>query len=242
METADGEERRFWGWPGCRNLAYAYLVLGPLLMAWFVFIFAGANYLTGLHHFRLPLYFAWELQIPFVPAMAVVYNSLHLAYSIAPFVLRTRPEMNAMALTWVLITAVAGVFFLVLPFEAGYTAPSDGQLGPWRAAYQWADGANLRFNMFPSLHVAWFLVCVDVYGRKATRLGKTLLWLWGAAMMLSTLLAHFHHVADVVGGLLLAIWGSRVLYPWLLDRFQRSGSFVTRQPPPGGSPGDELQR
>jgi membrane-associated phospholipid phosphatase len=221
MQHADCERPKFWGWPGGSNLIYAYGVLGPLLMGWFVLVFAGANYVTGLHDFRTPLYFTRELSIPLVPAMAVVYNTLHLGYSMAPFVLRTRPEMNALAVTWVLMTAVAGVAFLLLPFESGFPAPQDPQLGVWRAAYRWADGANLTFNMFPSLHVAWLLACVDVYSRKAPLPGKALLWLWGAAMMLSTLLTHFHHVADVVCGFLLAMWGSRVLYPRLLSRFQR---------------------
>jgi membrane-associated phospholipid phosphatase len=81
--------------------------------------------------------------------------------------------------------------------------------------------------MFPSLHVAWSLACFDVYGRKATRTGEILLCLWGAAMMLSTLLTHFHHVADVVGGFLLALCGSRIVYPRLLKRFQSAAAHIT---------------
>src|SRR5688572_7532483 len=120
MRTTDHGRSGFWGWPGGKNLAYAYLVLGPLLMGWFVFVFVGADFLTRLHHFRIPLYLAWELDIPLVPAMVLVYNTLHVAYSIAPFILRTRPEMNAMAMAWVLITGVGGLVFVVLPFEVGY--------------------------------------------------------------------------------------------------------------------------
>ena len=90
----DLERRSFWGWPGGSNLAYAYVVLGPPVFAWFVLVYAGCDHLTGLHDYRVPLHFAFELAIPFVPAMVLLYNSLHLAYSITPFILRTRPEMN----------------------------------------------------------------------------------------------------------------------------------------------------
>ncbi len=211
----------FWGWPGGKNLAYAYLVLGPVLLAWFVFVFAGADYLVGQHSFRVPLYFQWELTIPLVPAMVLVYNSLHVAYSIAPFILRTRPEMNALALVWILITGLGGIVFLIVPFQVGYETPADEALGPWRTLYHLADNANLTYNAFPSLHVAWFIVCMDVYSGKATHVGKLLLRLWGVAMMLSTVFTHFHHVADVAGGFVLALFGSRVSYPWLLHRFQR---------------------
>jgi membrane-associated phospholipid phosphatase len=224
MGASDLVPRGFWGWPGGKNLAYAYLVLGPLLLGWFVFVYAGADYLTGLHSYRMPLYFEWELAIPFVPATVLVYNSLHLAYSIAPFVLRTRPEMNALAMVLVIITGLGGLVFLVMPFEAGYPPPSEDALGPWRTLYQFADDANLTFNECPSLHVAWSLACVDVYAGKAGPLGKSLLWLWGVALMVSTLLLHQHHVADVTGGFLLAMLGSRVLYPRLYGWLRRGAA------------------
>jgi membrane-associated phospholipid phosphatase len=215
MESTNPDDRRLFGWPGARNLAYAYLVLGPLLLAWFVFVYAGCDYLTRLHSYRLPLYWNWELSIPFVPATVVVYNSLHLAYSIAPFILRTRPEMNAMTLAWVLVTGLAAIFFLAVPFEVGYTEQPDGALGRWRGLYQFANDANLTFNSLPSLHVTWSILCMDVYAKKARRLGKLLFAIWGVAMMLSTLLTHFHHLSDVAAGFLLATFGSRILYPWL---------------------------
>ena len=215
MRMPHSDRERFWGWPGVTNLAYACFVLGPVLMGCFVFVYAGADYLTGLHPYRVPLFFGWELAIPFVPASIVFYNSLHLAYSIAPFILRTRKEMNAMALTWISITLVGGIGFLALPFEPGYSPMTEDVLGPWRGMYHFADDANLTFNCFPSLHVAWSIACLDVYSRKAGRLGKLCLAAWGGAIMLSTLLTHFHHVVDVVGGFLLALFGSRLLYPWL---------------------------
>jgi membrane-associated phospholipid phosphatase len=217
----DRDHRGFWGWPGGKNLAYAYLVLGPLLFLFFVVVFVGADYLTGLHDCRVPLYFSFELAIPLVPAMVLLYNSLHLAYSVTPFILRTRPELNAMALVWVLITLVAGLLFLVLPFEVGYPVPADAELGPWRAMYRLADEANLRYNCCPSLHVAWAVVGVDVFAGHAGRPGKLLLWLWGVGMMLSTVLLHFHHLVDVAAGFVLAMIGSRILYPRFLKRFQQ---------------------
>jgi hypothetical protein len=87
--NADG---KFWGWPGGKNLVYAYFVVGIPSFAWFAFVYAGADYLTGLHQYRVPLYHSAELSIPLIPAMTVFYNSLHLIYAVAPFILRARPE------------------------------------------------------------------------------------------------------------------------------------------------------
>ena len=81
--------------------------------------------------------------------------------------------------------------------------------------YEIADEANLRYNCFPSLHVAGGVACLDVYTGKARLVGKLLLWLWAAGLTLSTLLLHQHHLIDAGGGLLLAWLGSRVLYPRL---------------------------
>jgi membrane-associated phospholipid phosphatase len=211
----DDEPERLFAWPGALNLAYGYLVLGPPTAFWFVFVYAGCDYLTGLHDYRVPLYFDFELAIPFVPATVLFYHSLHVAYSLAPFVLRTRGEMNAMALIWFLITLAAGVVFLVVPFEPGFAPPTEDELGPWRALYQLADDANLRYNSCPSLHVAWGIACIDVYATKAGRMGAMLLWLWGIGMVASTVLLHQHHLADVAGGLLLAFVGTRLIYPRL---------------------------
>ncbi len=218
MESAT---RPFWGWPGLGNIAYAYGVLGPPLTLWFVLVYGGADYLTGLHSYRVRLHLDVELGMPFLPAMVVFYNSMHLAYLIAPFILRTRPEMHAMAVTWVAITLVAGCIFLVLPAEDAYPTPPDSALGPWRAMFRLADQANLRFNSFPSMHVAWGLVCVEVYARNTRRTGQWLLWAWGLGMVLSTLLLHQHHLADAAGGAALACWGSRWMYPRCLQYFRR---------------------
>jgi membrane-associated phospholipid phosphatase len=215
------ERDTFWGWPGRANLVHAYVVLGVPVCLWFALVYGGCDYLTGLHDYRVPLYFAFELSIPFVPATVLFYHSLHLAYSITPFVLCTRAELNAIALVLVLIILAAAPLFLILPFDVGYAEPTASELGPWRMLYELADEANLRYNSFPSLHVGWSILCLDVFAGKAGRFGKVLLWLWGAGLMASTVLLHQHHLVDVAGGFALALIGSRILYPRLLDRFQQ---------------------
>ena len=68
---------QLFGWPGWMNLAYGFSMRRPLLSAWFVVIYAGADYLTGLRRFRLPLLFAFERGTVFVLAMVVSYNTLY---------------------------------------------------------------------------------------------------------------------------------------------------------------------
>ena len=218
----EARTRSLFGWPGAQRLGYAYGVLGPPLMFWFVLVYGGADWLTGMHDFRIRLHMSFELGIPFVPSMILFYNSMHVAYAIAPFILRSRTEMHAMALTWVVITLVAGVVFLLLPSEDAFPTPTDAALGIWRGMFRLADHANLRFNSCPSMHVAWGIACVDAYARYANRFETLLLRLWGGGIFASTLLLHQHHIIDAIGGTLLGLVGSRMLYPRLLDRFAKS--------------------
>ncbi len=213
------KEERFLACPGGKNLAYACIVLGIPSFAWFAFVYAGVDYLTGLHQYRVPLYLDAELAIPLIPATTLFYNSLHVIYSLAPFILRTRPEMHSLVLVWFLMTLVGGIVFLIIPFEPGFLPPDSSDMGMWQGMFEFADNANLRFNCCPSLHVAWAVATIDIYARSARRTGRILLATWSAGICLSTLLLHQHHVIDVIGGLALGLWGSRLLYP----RFFRKG-------------------
>jgi membrane-associated phospholipid phosphatase len=211
------ERTTFWGWPGWSNIVYGYGLLGLPLFLFFVLIYGGADYLTGLHGFRVPLHLSFELDLPFVPAMIVFYNSLHFVYLMTGFVLRTRQEIRAIVIVWFCVTLIGGFIFLLLPAEDAYPTPTDAELGPWRGMFRPADRANLHYNSCPSLHVAWAIVGVDIFARRAQVVGKTLLWIWGVCMMVSTVLLHQHHLVDVLGGFSLALLATRILYPRVRD-------------------------
>jgi membrane-associated phospholipid phosphatase len=204
------------GWPGWRNLGYAYGILGPPLLLAFVLIYGGANYVTGLHDYRVRLHLEAERQMPLAPEMVLFYNSFHAIYLVAPFVLRTRQEMKAMAWVWVAITLGGGLAFLILPAQTIFPPPTDEALGPWRAMFRFADRANLDHNFCPSLHVAWAVAGVDIFARRAQAPGKVLLWIWAIGLCLSTMLTHQHYLVDVLAGLALAMVATRILYPRLL--------------------------
>ena len=122
------------------------------------------------------------------------YNSLHPAYCLAPFILRTRASLEALAVAWIAMTLAGGIGFLVIPFEPAFAPPTPVELGGWQTLFEFADRANLRFNCCPSLHVAWAAATLDIYARRAaTPLGRWTLWSWGAGVTLSTLLLHQHH-------------------------------------------------
>jgi membrane-associated phospholipid phosphatase len=84
-----------------------------------------------------------------------------------------------------------------------YPPHSEGVEG---AIFGFADIINLDHNMCPSLHVAMAVAAAYVYALHSTRPAKRFWWLWAAAIMVSTLLTHQHHVIDVLAGAVVG-WG-----------------------------------
>jgi len=203
----------FLGWPGWDHLRdFVILLLAQTL--WFALIFDGADRLTALRTFRVAVHFEAELQLPLVPEMLVFYMSIYLLFLIAPFVLRTRAQLRALAVTLAAVTFCGGICFLLLPAELAYP-PAPRDLGKWSDLFRFADWLNLEHNLLPSLHVALSVVCVAVFSGHASTIGKTILWSWAVAVSVSTVLTHQHHISDVITGFILGMLASRLVYEQL---------------------------
>lgn len=227
--NAAGAREPFLAWPGWAHLRYAGW-LSAANAAWFALVYGGADYLTARRSFRVPVSFAFELRIPFVPAMTAVYMSIYLLFLLAPFVLRTRREMRAAVWTLAWITLCGGLGFLLLPAELAFPPPREAELGGWAKLFHLADDLNLTYNLLPSLHVALSVACVAIFSPRAGTAGKLFLWSWALLVAASTVLIHQHHLLDVAAGWLLAVAGVRVVYR---RRDQASGAGAAGLPAPG---------
>jgi membrane-associated phospholipid phosphatase len=183
----------FLAWPGWAHLRYA-LVLSFLNTLWF-----------ARRSFRVPVHFPAELGIPFVPAMTLFYMSIYLLFWMAPFVLRTRREFRALVITTACAIFVGGVGFLLFPADLAFSQPREEELGIWAGMFHLADKLNLTYNLLPSLHVAFAVICVAVFSARGPAAGKVLLWFWAAMVAASTVLIHQHHLLDIATGWLLAL-------------------------------------
>ncbi len=201
----------FLAWPGRAHLLYA----GALSIAntlWFLIVYGGADWLTAHRTLRVPVHFAAELSIPFVPSMTVFYMSLYGLFVLAPFVLRRRREFAAAVATMAVAIGVSGLLFLLLPAQLAFAPVREDQLGAWAGIYHVADDLNLTYNLLPSLHVAFAVICVSIFAPRAPRSIGFLLWLWALLIAASTVLTHQHHVLDVIAGWLLAIVCVRAVF------------------------------
>jgi membrane-associated phospholipid phosphatase len=208
----------FVAWPGWPHLRFAAL-LSLAAGLWFLLIYGGADRLTAHRELRVPIHFAAELRLPFVPAMTVAYMSLYGLFLLAPFVLRTRRRFAAAAVTIAVAVAAGGAGFLLVPAELAFAPIRDEQLGAWAGLYHVADRLNLTYNLLPSLHVAFAVICVAIFSPRAPGWIRFLLWLWALLIAVSTLLIHQHHVVDVVTGWLLAVACVRTVFRRALRAF-----------------------
>ncbi len=201
---AMGQAFPFLAWPGWAHLRYAAL-LSIANTLWFVLVYGGMDALTARRTFRVPVHFPAELAIPFIPAMTPFYMSIYLLFWMAPFVLRTSREFRALVVTLAVVTFCSGIGFLLFPADLAFAPPREEDLGIWAGLFHFADKLNLTYNLLPSLHVAFAVICVAVFSARATVAGKALLWFWAAMVAASTVLIHQHHLLDVATGWLLAL-------------------------------------
>ena len=130
----------------------------------------------------------------------------------APFVLRTTRQMVPLFCVMLAETAIAAVFFVLVPVQSGF--PPRHVEGPASLVFWVADTLNMERNFLPSLHVALAFTAVAAYARQArSPLAKAALFAWPTAIAVSTLFIHEHHVVDLAAGILLAVFCWRVVAP-----------------------------
>jgi membrane-associated phospholipid phosphatase len=207
----------FLAWPGWRHLAYA-TGLSLANLAWFEIVFITCDAITRGRTLRLSIHTPLDLKIPFVPWMTVVYLSIDLLLLAGPFILRTRREFRAAIAMLAVAIAVGGVCFLLIPADLAYAPVLENEVGIWTGAFHLADAVNLTYNLVPSLHVALTVACIAAFTTQAGPRGKALMWLWGAAIAISTVLTHQHHLLDVVSGWLLG----ELCFRWVYRPLTRS--------------------
>ena len=172
-----------------------------------------ASIVTGWHEFRLPLYLALELEVPFVPVFSLGYVSLYVLLGVAFFAFPSRREMLPLATTLVFQSLVAAVFFLLVPVEYAFEHPAP--TGFPGIVFRFADTVNLEHNMCPSLHVAMAWTTSAAIAARCGMIGRIGLFGWSLVITASTVLIHQHYFGDVLTGGLLAFISSRYFLPWL---------------------------
>jgi protein-tyrosine phosphatase/membrane-associated phospholipid phosphatase len=170
----------------------------------FVAVYGGCSWLTSLRSDVGTWVFNWEKAMPFVPAMIIPYMSIDLFFVGAPFVCTDRAERRLYAKRITFAILVAGAFFLLMPLQFAFPRPvPEGWTGP---IFSFLHGFDRPYNMFPSLHIALRTILADTYARHTRGALRWVVHVWFSLIGFSTVLTWQHHVADVAGGFVLALF------------------------------------
>ncbi|MBI3862574.1 MAG: phosphatase PAP2/dual specificity phosphatase family protein [Planctomycetia bacterium] len=178
------------------------LVVSVGLSVLFLVVYSGTNWLTSLRSGVGTWRYAWEDSIPFVPWMIVPYMSIDLFFVIAPFLCRSRAELQIFASQIALAIVAAGTCFLLFPLRLAVEPPA--VTGGVAVIFDWFRGLDQPYNLCPSLHIALRTILAATYARHLLGISRVAAHVWFSLIGFSTLLTYQHHVVDVAGGFVLA--------------------------------------
>lgn len=199
------------------RISVIWVALGFYLS--FLFLWTLSHELSDMRVVRYPLYFEWEKGIQFRGWALPLYFSLDIAVILFPFFFRSWREAIAPVGTMLIQTAIAAIFFVLVPIEPGYE--TTGVWGPY--FYEFFGVENLsRWNHAPSLHVSYVFTMAWAIGKRYGGTIMSLSMIWAIAVSISTMLVHEHHLLCVVGGFALFIFTMVTAYPALQRKFNDS--------------------
>ncbi|MDO5623843.1 MAG: phosphatase PAP2 family protein [Pseudomonadota bacterium] len=188
--------------------------LAALYATLFALLYVGANALSAGVPWRVPVALPWEPVLPFHPAWALPYLSLPLLLLALPLKLKPTGLWVVFAALMVQ-TGVAALCFVLLPVRVDF--PPRVADGVWHLPFMLADTLNLTRNHLPSLHVALACTAAWALAPHAAPAMRWLPWAWAAAIALSTVGLHEHHLLDVAAGVLLAAGAVRWVGRWAVQ-------------------------
>lgn len=145
---------------------------------------------------------AWDAAIPLVPAWSVVYGSLFLAALLPVFVVHQQELVRRVILAFLSVWLFAYVCFIAWPTVTPRPRELAGDdFFTW--LLRGIHGADIRYNCFPSLHVAQCFLAAFAVDRVHRGVGR-FAFAWATLVALATLFTKQHYVLDAIAGVVMA--------------------------------------
>ena len=185
----------------------------------FALVYVSADAAYPFHNAYFDVRVPLDARIPYIPAAGWIYATVAPLMACVIFMTPTSQDLTPYTFAFLTQIFIAGLFFFALPvapFDADALVDPSGSTG-----LRIARAIALTGNYFPSLHVAFALTSAFICARYArSRALAALFWLWGAAVVASTLATRQHYILDVAAGAVLAAGAVFVVAPVVAARMR----------------------
>jgi membrane-associated phospholipid phosphatase len=178
--------------------------------SWLVLFFI-MNRITSLRPNCRSLQQPWDDRVPFLASTSFIYFSTYVIFVVPFFLIENLGQFIQVLVVYTLVAVVSNLIFLVYPtrVERCETLPNThlghSTLGLFQRICK-------PVNSFPSMHTAYALcAAIAVYRFCGPWLGG-LFAVWALAIAVSTLTAKQHVLADVLGGAVVGLAASAIVY------------------------------
>jgi membrane-associated phospholipid phosphatase len=211
-----------------RELLNAFIRWFSIVLSAYFAVYYPCNFYAARQTDYYHLYAAWELSIPLVPSMIVVYLSYVAIFGVLLFVIKTPDAIRALAYSMLAMLAISGIIFLAFPGHLGYSRTAD--VPGFGYLFQLVHDIDRPHNLFPSLHVSFASLCVfAMIHQTRQRWFHLSLMMWFTAVCASVILVHQHHLFDVASALILSRVVHQQVYLRMVEKPFENRTLVSGQ-------------
>lgn len=172
-----------------------------------VYLFIGHALIPG-RELHVPA-IAWDEAIPLWPAWSVVYGSLFLAALLPVFVVHQQELVRRVILAFLSVWLFSYAIFIAYPTVTPRPRELIGDdFFTWTLRGIYAS--DIRYNCFPSLHVAQCFLAAFACHRVHRGVGIVAV-IWAVLVGTATLYTKQHYVLDVIAGAFIA-WIAHLIF------------------------------
>lgn len=188
----------------------SYVKFMGLFYLFFFPVYFGGGHIAARGPETFRLYWSWEQGIPLIPWMIWPYLSLFTLF-LLPLAHLNPGQISVLSRQSTATLVLAGLTFLAVPTQSGY--PPSIVTGLHQPIFELLARLDTPHNLVPSLHVAFSALILLACAARTSPVLALGYRFWLLLLSVSTLLVHQHHLADVVGGLAIALIMRRLFRP-----------------------------
>lgn len=160
------------------------------------------------------LYFQAERSIPLIESFIWIYITLYFFFFF-PLFICSKDELHSLGWQLSITTIMAGFVFWIFPTTSGFLN-SDPE--KFQYAFQVLRSIDKPLNLFPSLHISYGFLLTSACSKGNKRPYQIFFITWYALLCLSVLFTHQHHLADIFGGLVVALTAKSLELPQIFRK------------------------